>query len=195
MAPSSDSIIDKIERQAEQKGIELDTVNEVESDGDGTTFRVLEQDAPNEVDQVGFEITHPEGPLSRNMFDTQLRKYLESLQSTISGSDTDDDEETSEPTDADKALTADAESDPTESHIDNGVSETTSDRNVRVEPDIAIEAVLSIDEDSLTEVEQELSATIDDELGDVNDIIELADRVDELDERLSKIEDGLSTLT
>lgn len=183
---STESLERKITRAAEIRDIELDAVRVIDADVEGQrTFRVLETDAPEEVDQVGFQITYPDGPTADMIFGNQLEKYMDSLREHVHGESSTDDSEMEDDSTSEEVVPTDGEAaQPTGSSEMN--AETIDGK------DFSTTVSLEFDSESIAELQAMLEETLEDVPEDVDE------RLDDIDTRLSRLEDaigGLADLT
>lgn len=199
MVVRTQNVIGTIERKADLKGLDLDAVRVVEDDPDEPTFRVLAVDAPDERDQVGFQITHPSGPLSQEMFSERLEQYLQALKDEIRGNNDDtESDETDDEYDLPDPEELDEDNDPDENdengaeqkaadqaHADQGSNRTLGDaldtQHVTVELEVTGDEFTDEIEETFADLVEPLGEDLDDVEADVEDI----------DERLSRIEETL----
>lgn len=203
MVTRTQSVMDTIERKADLKGLELDAVRVVEDDPEEPTFRVLAVDAPDERDQVGFQITHPSGPLSTEMFNERLESYLQALKDKVRDStddnESDDEYDLPDPEDVEDTAETVGEDD-TEEAVPTNSSVESAEGTKRIDAEssqtlgealgtqhITVELTVS-DEQFTDEIEATLSELVE-PLGD--DMDELETDVEEIDDRLSRIEETL----
>ena len=177
--PSS-SAVNKAWRIAEMQDLDddLDAIREVSSDANGTVIRVLLEDAESEADQVGFQATKPPGQLNDTMFTKRLKNGMRELNDILAGK---------QPTQSNTADTPDEdprESSTTEQTEPSDSVESDSTVSQVAEADLTVE--LAITNESIEEIRSVLS----DELEDAP----RTERVDEIDERLTSLEERLSLL-
>lgn len=195
----------EIRRESRAKGIELDAVREVDSKGPGTTYRVLETDADDEADQIGFDVTHPGGPTGNQMFSNKLEGSMDALRQYLDGED---------PNEADDYETETVSDDVVEertSHIDrkqddeseSGRDETKMSRStLDVNEGTMVSSESISGEDPLRVVRDGVQITLeltDDQLEKLEDgfgelIDERNERIDDLEQRVETLESALSGL-
>lgn len=185
------------ESEAEDMGIEIDAVREVETDTDGVTIRVLETDAENEADQVGFQVSRPNVDTGRNMFNRRLANGLRSLRSHIKDDDSESDSTSEVESDPEDGSTKNQSETPSPQHTSAVVDENSATRSdtppttelggfsVRVE----------LEEESRSEITDSLESTLDEfeeQTISVEEFRELEQRIEDVDERLQSLEEHLS---
>lgn len=193
---------EKIRREADFHDIELETIRKVDSDGVGTTYRVLETDGESEADQVGFDVTHPDGPAGEQMFSNKLNDSFQALKQYLDGEDPNEAtdevvEEHREELEEHRAQTA-QQDEQSQTSDDEQMSRTTIDPEqgtvVRTDPDPDLDATKIVNE--------QIEVTVgfsDEQVEDIEDAfveaIERRDeRIDELEDRVDRLEDLLSGL-
>lgn len=191
----------KIEREAKKRSIDLDDVRVADDvDADGTVLRVLETDAPNEEDQVGFQIAIPPGPNGYSMFETNLKKYWPALKDHLEG---ESDGTTSELEESQDATTQDRQEGSRDAQSQdsgrdgNSRNATPNQRNQSSVPEHTLTLSVGLDDGSLEDLQSEFDAfleRIEEETVDEERVDELEDHVDDHEERLSDIEERLSLL-
>lgn len=192
----SERLIEKVEDEAEMQGVELDAVRQVDSDANGITIRVLETDADNEADQVGFQVTKPNVETGRTMFNKRLSDGMRSLRDILKddddGSD-DDSEEEFEPESETSSETTEAMSDMASSHDEYAKPSTETTHQEVGE----FELTASVDDESLEALRDELDTMFDEvneEFVTSEEAEAIDDRLDDLDDRLTSLEETLSML-
>lgn len=197
-----DTLIESVEREAETHPVEIEAIRHIEGEEEGITLRVLETDADSEADQVGFQVTKPNTQMGRTVFSERLGQGFRALSDHIrdGGDDedgSDDNEQLSEGDDTDEEpnpepvsensqMMSDTESVPTGDTVPEPTQEVGS-----------FSITTELNEDSLNDLSAELDNTfeeITDELPDEARISEIEDDIDELDERLSVLEEKLAML-
>lgn len=183
---STTGLRDRIEREADLQDVELETIRVIDSESDGTTFRILAEDGETEAEQVGFQVTKPPGPLGEEMFTNQLDDGMRQLKRLLNGEDPNPEPE------------PDPEPEPTDS--DTTTSTDPTGREVETErsaPEMGVALTVSMDDDSLTELRNELSDVLEDyderTVAETR-VAELEEQLEELDARIEKLEETLSML-
>lgn len=195
-SPEVEKVISRVEREADMYDIDLDTVRKVddtEVDADGIVVRVLETDAPDEADQVGFQIHRPPGDPGWRMFEENISKYMKELRDHLRkkrGDDPDDDlVDDSDNTLEEPTTASDEESPPQPDNTRRGEIDRDVIEHVGLE--------VTIDDESLSDFRDELDSLfeeMDEAFADDEEIDQLVEQMNDLDERLSQIEDRLSML-
>jgi len=207
--PHLSDLRDRVDREADDRGIDIDAIREVSTDDPGIRLRVIETDAAQETDQIGFEITYPDGPTADMMFSQQLEKSMRSLKDYIDGDDTDgstDDVDSSdgidsssddEPVDElEELANADQPEDPSTVEAEDA---SNTDRIDTPEPEsTTIGVQVGLDDESIDDLVDDLEAVIEDHTTDVEEatdrVSELGDRIDDLDARVSDIESTFAAI-
>lgn len=190
----------QIEREAEMQDIDLDAINQIESDSPGTTVRILLEDAEDESDQVGFQVTKPPGQMGEQMFSDRLEDGMRKLARLARGEDpqpepderpnptesidSDDPTESDRPTRSDESTTMERQP----------MSEKPSSKKVPLE---TFDFTVSMDDESLDGVREQLTAALeayDERSVDAEDVAELEARIDDVESRVSDLESTLSML-
>jgi len=190
-----------VEREAELHPVEVDAVKHINDDQPGTTLRILETDAEDEADQVGFQVTKPESDMGRQVFNERLGDGFRALVDHLRNGDTDDSDSERQSSEDQSMDAADMSSD------DPGdTGEQTEDAETKPNPQHqspptrevgTFSITTTVDEDSLEQLVEELDRTfeeITDEFVDEETVESNTDRIDELDERLSLVEEKLAVL-
>lgn len=215
----------KAKRKVEFHELDIDDVRKVDSDSGSEVVRVLYKAAPTEADSIGFQAVKPPGPMGDQQFEEQLEEGIRNLKDFIRGDsqDTDESDEETDTTSESENGGPDDDSDPpiadpeniettarleTEDGTDSEPSQSASVDNVqsqvpeRPEPrssqaPISVELQATVDEDSISEMREELESLLE----DVDDLEEVEQRLDEVESRMDKLEtvlqrfeDGLSQL-
>lgn len=199
---------DRIEREAEMQDLELDSIERVENDSPGTTMRILLEDAEDEADQVGFQVTKPPGQLGEQMFSDRLDEGIRKLARLSRGEDpAPDDESQLEPDPAESDGSAETET------SDDSIQQTRSDRSDETTsterqpnpersgskqvPLETFDFTVEMDEGSLSDVREQLTAALeayDERSVDQQDVAELEARLDDVESRIDELESTLSML-
>lgn len=182
----SGSTKNRIKREADSYGIELDAIRTVDSDGRGTVFRVLETDADDEVNQVGFQVQKMPNSRGPDMFENRLQDGLRQLRDVVRDGSTD-----SEPRSIEEL--EDNEADDT----DESTSSSTEDESVpntveRVEKQLGLR--VTMDDESLETFRDELEALLDEQDDTDARLTMVEDDIDDLDGRITSIEQTLSAI-
>lgn len=195
------SLIDTVEREAEMHPVDIEAVRHIEGDdSDGITIRVLETDATAESDQVGFQVTKPNTDMGRQIFTERLGSGFRSLSDHLRSdddSDDDPDDDTLKETSSDQTESTESsstENSRREEPMDDG---SATDEIIETREVGTFSITTSLNEDSLDRLSTELDTTfeeITDELPDEERIENIENDVDDLDERLSTLEQKLAML-
>jgi hypothetical protein len=174
-----------IDSQADLAGVDVEATTLVDTDADGDTFRVLETDADTEAEQVGFQITHPGGPMGDRMFKDRLKQYFDALQEQQRSDDPDDSADTTETddTDTDDHTAQMAETPATDPRPSHDVSADTTAPSVDTSIDVAIT------DDSIDALRAEL-----DDVTDPETVVELEARIASLEDRVETLEAAFDAL-
>ena len=192
---------ESVEREAELHPVEIDAVKHIDTDEPGTTLRILETDAEDESDQVGFQVTKPESDMGRQVFGERLGDGFRALVDHLRDGDTDD-------SDSERQRSEDQSMDAEDmSSDDPGYGgEKTGDTEMKPNPKHpspptrevgTFSITTTVDEDSLEQLVEELDRTfeeITDEFVDEEVVESNENRIDDLDERLSLVEEKLAAL-
>lgn len=182
---------EKIRREADFHDVELEAIRKVESEGVGETYRVLETDAESEADQVGFDVTYPEGPAGEQMFSNKLSDSFTALKDYINGDDPNEvtDEVVEEHRDeleAHDAQTAQddepAQTSQTEMTSESRAPTASTDAETIVEEQIGV--TVEFTDEQADEIEQAF----------VDAVEHRDERIDELEDRVDRLEELLSGL-
>lgn len=198
-----ETLKESVEREAELHPVELDAVKHVETDDSdaGITLRVLETDAADESDQIGFQITKPDTQMGRQVFSERLGSGFRALTDHLrdNGSDDDSDSERQGSTDEDNFdPEPETQSVPEESqmtHDDAETGERMANPPHREVGEFSI--TTTVDDESLERLMEELDNTfeeITDEFVDEAQVNGNTDAIEDLDERLSAVEEKLAML-
>lgn len=196
-----DSLIESVEREAEMHPIELDAIRHVETDDDGAgiTIRVLETDAISSEDQVGFQVTKPNTQMGRQVFSERLGQGLRSLASHVRDKDDESDSEG-------QRSKGDIETESTDDIPDTDDYAKEYDGSVPTGSETASQPTHEIGEFTVTarigdESLAGLQKELDDAFEDISDEIPSEERIanieekqDDLDDRLSVLEEKLAIL-
>jgi len=187
---STTQLQDYVRREADELGIDLESVKVVETDDDSTVIRVLLKDGDVESDQVGFQVSRPNVDAGRNMFNRRVANGLRELRKRIRDEESDDDSET-EPKETGDLPTEKEDHDSTASEaVSVGDSSTPTDS---VNGDLSVHVELSEESrseliDQFTSIKQDIGETT----ASTDDLQTLEERIDDVDARLKAIEDALS---
>lgn len=187
---------DRVFREADTRDIDIDSVEHIDTESEGTTVRVLYKDAPDEENQVGFQVTKPPGPMGDQMLGEQLANGFRELRDYIRNDRTDGSDNTEDtPADADD----DTEQTLSDDEIDEIVEETTSTSTDTAEPGVGeIQHTVTL-ETTLADADHEtirtaLSELIDEVQQKDERIDELSDELAETNERLDKLENAMANI-
>lgn len=197
------SLIESVKREAEMHQVELDAVRHIEDeDSDvGITLRVLETDAENEADQVGFQVTKPNTQMGRQVFSERLSQGFRALSDHLRDGDDSNGEDSErqipdEDASSEPEMTEDAATESTEPNTQpNSAPAPKQSQPTREVGSFSI--TTELDDDSLEALAAELDDTFDsitDELPDEERIDGLKEDIDDLDKRLSVLEEKLAML-
>lgn len=177
MSPDASTLTDKVRREAESRGIDIDDVRIADDvDGDGTTVRIIETDAEDEVNQVGAQVTHPGGQRGQMMFDDRLRSTLDALEEHLGIDDN---------SSAEIAETPDEDPRP-----DTTESPSTDDHDAQVrQPSESSATETRSDETDSSTTSTELDATLE-----VDGLDDYADRLDAVEARINELEERVETI-
>lgn len=190
---------DYVREEASEYEYDLDSVQEIEAGTeDATVIRVLLEDAEDEADQVGFEVSRPDVDQGRQMFNRQVQQGLRALRDKFHGN------ERGSSRDIDPDSTDDTDSTSREDERDTTSIDTQQDQS---DPDYTqptntgsmgpVAVTLTIDEDGQQELLDEMEALVED-IEDATvttaELDAVESRIDEIDERLADIEDTLSMI-
>jgi hypothetical protein len=187
-----------IDSQADLAGVDIEATTLVDTDSDGDTFRVLETDADTEAEQVGFQITHPGGPMGDRMFKDRLKQYFDALREQQRSDDRDTSADTTETDDTDTDDAADAsESDtPTDDHsariAETSATDPPPSHDVSADtttPLVDTSIDVAITDDSINALRAEL-----DDVTDPETVVELEARIDSLEDRVETLEAAFDAL-
>lgn len=203
---SASRLKEYVNTEAEEMGVDLDAVREVETDADGTTIRVLAVDGETEADQVGFQVTEPNVETGRQMFNRRLGNGLRTLRSRLK------DDEDSDSNSQDQAQNVgESTSENNGRQEDNGLNSpstasgsatsntTTSASQTPPGHELGqLSVSVALEDDSRSDLTSQFESLLDDlESETVSDtqFDELEERVDDIDDRLASIEEKLSLLS
>jgi hypothetical protein len=198
-------------READTRDIDIDSVEHVDTESEGTTMRVLYEDAPDEKDQIGFQVTKPPGPMGDQMFGEQLQNGFRELRNYLRGTDTDaesdgDTETETETNDTPSPSGSDTGTSPSPSRTDDTAEPADTSEPTTREVTRDVEHVVTL-ETTLADADHEALRTAMAELGDnfqmkeeridelQQEVDTLEDRVDKLESVIENIGSGLSALT
>lgn len=197
---------DRVNREAKTRDIDIDSVEHVDTESEGTTVRVLYKDAPDEADQIGFQVTKPPGPMGDQMFGEQLQNGFRELRNYLRGTDTnsgsDSDTDTASESDTEAADT------PSPSGSDTGASPSPSRTDdTEADPDATSTASPGVGEINhevtletrLAQEDHEAMRTAMQEFADQfqakeERINELQTQLDEMDNRVEKLENAIANI-
>lgn len=197
---------ESVEREAEMHPVELDAIRHIENeDGEsGITLRILETDGETEADQVGFQITKPNTQMGRQVFSERLGQGFRALSDHIrngdDASESDSERQVSDTEDSVETETAEAPVPDNSKHMEDDNSPAPAGHREPSPPTREVGSfsiTTSLDEDSLEALATELDSTfedITDELPDEERISGIEDDIDDLDDRLSVLEEKLAIL-
>lgn len=187
-----------LEREAKKRSIDLDDVRVAEDvEAKGTVIRVVETDADNERDQVGFQIEMPTGPNSFQSFKMKGKEYLDALRDHLDekrgGSSSDDADSSGDGgADGDGGTASGSEDQDVPSassqSIPSGVQQTSGH---------GLSLRVGLDEDSLEELRDDLEdllEEIDEATVGEEELTEVKEEVADINERVTAIEERLSML-
>lgn len=207
MSMSPRDLVARAEDEIDRRGVDVDDVRVVSTEGPGTTIRIVAEDAPDETDQVGVQVDRPDHPMGQNMFSDALRNALDQIEAYYSDDDTattdDSTADTETPTQTDDGF------DPDEfrEQVDATTKDDTVDVSSPRDSPTSVPAVnsqlqqgevgsdatvggteltinVTLDEESFEELQAELDAWLDD----------VETRVEDVEARMERIEDTLGTL-
>lgn len=196
------SLKESVEREAEMHPVELDAVRHIKNeDGEsGITLRVLETDAEDEADQVGFQVTKPNTQMGRQVFSERLGQGFRALTDHLRDTgDSDNSDSERQVSDVSDATTSEA-TDDTEEQVEQPDQSNTTSKPAQSQPTREVGSfsiTTELDDDSLNALADELDNTfedITDELPDEERIGDIEDDIDDLDDRLSVLEEKLAML-
>lgn len=155
-----------VDDEAERIGIDIDAVRRTEETQYGEVYRILEHDAADETDQVGFQVTVPDSIEEEDRVIRQIKSGL----SALAGRDEEDTPDTEMP----------ADTTPT--------TEDTDDQPDSSEPRPTVsDPVVAVSVDVTDEISAEI-ATLRGQMDYEEDLDAAMDRLDELEARLDRIE-------
>ncbi len=178
---STTELKDYVWEEAEEMGVEIESVREISDNNDGTTLRVLLEDGDTEADQVGFQVSRPNVDTGRNMFNRRVANGLRELRKRLRGDTGDIDQSATDP----QTETDQNDQEPT--------SEPTLD--ITTPPSGSLSVTVKLDDDSQSELEAEFEALleeIEDSTVSPGQLEELETRIDDIDSRLQKFEETFS---
>lgn len=178
---------DYVWEEAEELGVDLESVETVSNTEDSVTLRVLLKDGDSEKDQVGFQASRPNVDTGRNMFNRRITNGLRELRKIQRGESDSSSEETSDP-----STTGETEESP--------VVETDSvPPSDQAEPQLGSLSVrVDLDEDSRSELTAEFESIfedIQDSTVSPEQLESIEQRIDDLDSRLRKFEETFSAFS
>lgn len=192
------ALVSKAEREADLKGIDIDEVRPIDTEGAGSTIRVVYSAAPTEVDEVGFEVTRPPGPMGEQMFQEQLNNGFNRLRDYINGRDTDDvDDEDDDSAEAVDTTDNSAPEDSTRTEpSEQALSPPAADTVVSEEQiTVTLETQLTdADREALTSDLEAVATDIGASADTDERVVELEDRVAELEAQIEAFQKGLSSV-
>lgn len=197
---SSDNhaLVDRALSEAETKGIDLDGARVVDSDMDGTTIRVLAVDAPEEKDQVGFQVTRPPGEMGDTIFQRSLSDGLRELKRYLREKEGDEENE-SDDEGATVAETPDEDPRTDQTYDDELNDNPPSDLPAQAlsiasipggSPTETLSLEVQVDPDSL----QNFRDDFEDLFDEYRERVASTERADELEERLENVDERLTRL-
>lgn len=197
---STSKLKDFVYDEAEEyPSFDLDDVREISDDSDGITLRVLVEDAPDESDQVGFQVTRPNMAKGRGrqMFNDRVLNGLRELRDRYRddrGDNSRDIDASSDPEDASDRQETDRDDTIDDGRDVDGVTNSSAISDADVGP---LSVTLGIDEDARDELVEEFNAVLEEleETSASTDAVDdIEERLDDIDDRLTQLEDALSVV-
>lgn len=181
----------------EYPSFDLDDVREISDGGDGITLRILETDAEDESDQVGFQVTRPNmsDGRGRQIFNDRVLSGLRELRDRFRDDRGDESRDFDASSDSEDA--SDRQETDRDDTIDDGrdvdaIANSSAIDDADVGP---LSVTLGIDEESRDELVEEFNAVLE-ELEEASasteTVEEHEERLDDIDDRLTQLEDTLS---
>lgn len=176
------------EEADEYPSFELDAVRQVANDDEGVTLRILVEDAEDESDQIGFQVTRPDMEQGRQMFNKRVLNGLRELRDRYR------DDRDSSSRDIEPSTDSETDTDPVDRSTEVADQQTGSrgsqQRDIGGEPLGPLEVTLSLDNDAEAELVEEFESLVE----EIDELTASQESVDDLDERLNDVENRLTQL-
>lgn len=216
VAPPTRSLKERVRSKADEYNVDIDAVREIDTNGSGTTLRIVETDAPDEVDQVGVQITYPDTKTGDMMFSDQLtgaiRQLRDYVDDTGDGNGNDNDNNSSstddnDTVDANDGTGSDTDADDSDmdelerlaqnESKDTDTSDSSADEGSQssTHSDLSTTVTLEFDQDSLDEFKETIESSLPDEQPDMDHTEDIEGRLDAIEDRLDDIESAFAVLS